>query len=41
MRLSQLIRILWVHRAMSMWIVVSVAGARSGGKLANAKEVYG
>ncbi len=24
MRLSQLIRILWVHRAMSMWIVVSV-----------------
>ena len=41
MRLSQLIRILWVHRAMSMWDRGVRGGGRSGGKLAIAEEVHG
>jgi polysaccharide biosynthesis transport protein len=41
MRLSQLIRILWVHRAMSMWIVVSVLAVAVSASLLLPKKYTG
>lgn len=41
MRLSQLIRILWVHRVMSMWIVVSVLALAVAASLLMPKKYTG
>jgi protein tyrosine kinase modulator len=41
MRLSQLIRILWVHRAMSMWIVASVVAVAVAASLLLPKRYTG
>ncbi|MGC1524054.1 MAG: chain length determinant protein EpsF [Steroidobacteraceae bacterium] len=41
MRLSQLMRILWVHRAMSMWIIVSVVAVALAASLLLPKKYTG